>query len=327
MKQISLFLLTITFTLLIFTTILPAEQTDPNPPWKRKRWELEFTNQTPELFTYVDSTGDKKNYWYLVYTILNRTEKPIRLAIDICIKTDTNKYYQDIWHPLIEDQMISNEEKLGGLPLGVQKIRIKELKEELKYLNCKEIRDKKEIKPGETIKGIAVFKELDPRANELEVMVGGLIDIIKVSFTEPPEIKPVYEYEPKILKLAFSQAGDEFFKHDKPVTDPVDPRKFIRKREWLTRPYGPICDKETLPNLIKSLEEENPLIRNISWFLLRRITPVDPFQDTNFAYDPSLAIQENQKVITRWREWWERNNDRLTYNLSSNKFEIRSESE
>ncbi|MCK4908585.1 MAG: HEAT repeat domain-containing protein [Planctomycetes bacterium] len=314
---------------LLFCAIFLFALMNPTPASAqvRKRWELGFTNKTPQLFTYVDPNDNKTNYWYLIYTITNHTDDNIRLVLDICIKTDTNKYYQDTWQPIIEDGMISREEKLGGLPLGLQKVRIKELKAELKYLNTREIREKSEIKPKETITGIAVFKELDKQAKEYEVMVGGLVDMVKLSFTPPPDIQAVYGYEPKILKITYSHEGDEFSKHLQPVTDPVDPEKEVKKREWIIRRYGPIGDKDTLQNLIESLKDDNPLIRWIAWWLLRRMTTKDVHEKPAFTYQPSLTPNENQKAIKRWQEWWARNNEKLVYNQTDNRFEIKANPE
>lgn len=311
MRRIILF--TVIFLILYFLSPLKAL------PEVKKRWELDFTNDPPKVFTYTTPGGKKINYWYMIYTITNDTRDNIRLGIDISIKADTGEYYQDMFFPIVEDGMIALEEKLVGLGIGIQKERIKELKKELKYINCKELRDKNEIKAGETIKCIAAFKEVNRRANEIEVMIGGLVDVIKRRFDPPPmregtvEDRLLYEYECKIWKIIYHLPGDEFYDPNKPIRE--------IKKDWVIRNYGPIGSKKTLEVLIESLSEENPLLRWIGWWLLKKLT------GNEFKYNPAKSPDENKKSIDRWHEWWSRNKEYLEYNLNLNMFEVKKPEE
>jgi hypothetical protein len=279
----------------------------------KKRWELEFTHKAPKTFTYVDPLGKRINYSYFTYTITNFTEENIPVILDICIKAERDNYYQDGIHPIIEDGIITAEEKLDGLPLGIRKDRIQELKQELKYLNCQELRNKGQIKPKETIIGLAIFDEINPRTKSFEIMVGGLINIVK--YREKKEMEGTleeklrYEYECKILKISYLYAGDEFYAQFQKDTS-------ILKKEWIIRNYGPIGSKDTIPLLIKSLEDENPIVRWVAWWLVHRMT------DQNFDYNADLSPAENKEAIIRFQEWWAVNKENLVYNLLLNKFEV-----
>ncbi|MFC1524900.1 hypothetical protein ACFL5I_00765 [Planctomycetota bacterium] len=278
----------------------------------RERWELEFTHKPPRVFTYVDPLNNRTNHAYIIFSVTNPTTKNISLSLDFCIKTDKGRFYQDSIRPLVEGEIIVKEEKLGGLTLGLRKERIKELKQESKYLNCRELRDKAQIKPQETITGIAIFEEIDSRAKELDVMIGGLVDIVKQRYERDLEgileDKLVYEYECKLLKTTYASHGDEFYSHGK--------EKIKIKKTWVIRNYGPIGTKDTVPILIQSLEDMNPLIREIAFLLLRRLT------DQEFKYVPEKELGENKEAVLRWQEWWAVNKDRLVYDLSLNKFSI-----
>ena len=209
--------------------------------------------------------------------------------------------------------MIIQEEKLGGIAIGLRKYRIKELKQELKYLNCQEMRTKGKIESKETVVGIAIFTEIDPQARQFEVMIGGLVDVVKHRYQMELEgnlkDKLRYEYEVKIWKITYTYPGDEYYTQ-------VESLKEIKK-ERLVRNYGPIGDKNTILTSIKMLENENELLRRVARWILRRMT------DENFDYNPENPPEENKESILRWQEWWYINKGKLVYNLKRNKFEVK----
>ncbi len=88
------------------------------------------------------------------------------------------------------------------------------------------------------------------------------------------------------------------------------------KKSWVVRNYGPIGTKDTLPILIESLEDKNPLVREIAFLLLRKLT------DQEFEYALEKEPEENKEAVLRWQEWWAVNKDHLVYNLPLNKFSI-----
>ena len=74
------------------------------------------------------------------------------------------------------------------------------------YLNPREIRDARFIQPGQRIHGIAIFKNVDPRAHVYELHVSGLVDIVKITAVTEDEWK--MEYEPQTLKIRYERQGE-----------------------------------------------------------------------------------------------------------------------
>ncbi|MBI4713153.1 MAG: hypothetical protein HY762_07640 [Planctomycetes bacterium] len=284
----------------------------------KKRWEIELNYQPPRYFTYVDQLDSRHNYLYFVYTLTNKTTEPIRLAVDIVLKTSTNRYCQDSFYPLVEDEIIAAEEKLTGLPLGVRKDAAKKFKERGKYLNGRELWNRGEIKANEILTALAIFDGVDPSADEIEFFFGGLVDVIK-QHHEKGNPKLVQEYECKIYRILYTCAGDEFHR----VSQSWEEQLLGRK--WITRNYGPIGDKETVSKLVEALSyvgdkdkpEEGLAVRLAGWWLLKRLVNV------NANYDPTLPVEENKESILLVREWWYCNKEKLTYNWTLNRFEIK----
>lgn len=320
----------IIMALLVYFTITPAWSADEPFLSLRKRWEIDFSYQPIRIFTYNDPLNIRQNYWYCFYTLSNQTKETIKLNIDICLKANvtvtnaqpetapvaasgftpklTAQYYQDSYQPVIETEIISAVEKLGGFPLAIRQDTIAKFKEKLRYLNCRDLRERKEIKPNETIECIALFSGIDSRSDELELMIGGLVAPVK-QYYEKNNPKLFQEYESKIRWIVFSWTGDEFTKQHS--------QSLEIKKDWLIRNYGPIGDKETVSVLIDALTDENPIVRWVAWWLLRRLT------DNTFDYNPELAADSdvNKVSINNWREWWYLNREKLTYNQALNKFE------
>lgn len=310
----------------------------------KKRWEIDFEYRPLKVFTNIDPLGARKNYYYFTYTLTNKSDETTPLSMDICLKIDLThpdlvadgyqsrvKYYQNSMQPIIEENIIFTEEKLMGLSLGIRKDRVKELKEKLLYLNCQELRAKKDLFANETVTGIAIFEEVDPQARLYEIMVGGLVDVVKRRYpgeAQPDEVKdshvekdlqearsgktPDYEYENRIRKITYLCEGDEFNKQSRPLIEQVIAPK------WIIRNYGPIGEKNMLKTLVDSLTDENPAIRWSSCYLLRRLTGFS----FNYDADKEVSDEDNQKSVKLWQEWWYRNKEKLTYNKTLNQFQI-----
>lgn len=310
----------------------------------KKRWEVDFEYRPLKIFTNVDPLGARKNYYYFTYTLTNKSDETAPLNLDICLKIDLThpdlvaagnksrvKYYQDSLQPLVGENIIFTEEKLLGLSIGIRKDRVKELKEKLLYLNCQELRAKKDLFANETVTGIAIFEEVDPQARLYEIMVGGLVDVVKRRYpgeAQPDAVKdshiekdlqearsgktPTYEYENRIRKITYLCEGDEFNKQSRPLVEQVIAPK------WIIRNYGPMGEKTVLNTLIEALADENPAVRWSSFYLLRRLTGFA----FNYDSEKEAKDEENQKSLKLWQEWWYRNKEKLAYNTIMNQFQI-----
>ncbi|MFH1228623.1 MAG: hypothetical protein V1701_12070 [Planctomycetota bacterium] len=317
-----------TFILIIGLLMsLPAFAEDTSPmPTLKQRWEIDITYQPLKIFTYVDPAGANSYYWFLKYTLTNNTKESVKLNLDVSLKANirlktddkpsaffpklTSKFYQDSIYPIPERELISAEEKLAGFPAALREDTIAKYKKNLKYLNCKDLREKREILAGEKIEAIAIFTDVDARADEVEIFVGGLVDVIK-SFYRKEDKQFTQEYESKILHIVYTCKGDEFSKQF------VIPQQELK--EWQVTTYGPIGDKNTVDHLITGLADENPAARWISWWLLRRMT------DNTFDYNPDQDVETNKEPIEHWKEWWYCTKGKLEYNPTLNKFEPKPE--
>lgn len=329
-KKSKLFLIAFGLFLLSIPTFLITGQ-EIKSTTVRARWMLDIAVAPPKVFTYTSTNSEKQNYCYIIYQISNSTDDKIKLGIDICVraildeqKPEKDRYYQEAIQPLVEEQIIISEEGLEGLNPQLQKDRIKQLKKELKYLNRNDLRNKGEIKPEdkttqkpkETIKGLVIFNEFDPQTIKLEVMVGGLVDVIKWRYEPVPdpnssllEDRLVYEYECKIFKSIYECPGDEAWEQTREIREV--------KKEWLVKNYGPLAEKQSLESMLESLSDPNPLLRWTGWYLLNRLTGL------SFDYAPIKSVEDNEKSIKRWNEWWHRNKENIVYDSVLNKFEVR----
>ncbi len=79
------------------------------------------------------------------------------------------------------------------------------------------------IKPGETKRGVAVFKSVDPAADKLVLFVQGLTGDYKMEKGENGKLSPMY----RTLKIAFYRPGDAW----EVAVDPVT----LESKEWIWR--------------------------------------------------------------------------------------------
>jgi hypothetical protein len=203
------------------------------------------------------------------------------------------------------------------------------------YLNPREMRQHRFIKPGQKLMGVAIFRDVDPRARRIETHVSGLYDIFRVEQYTEEENKLVYEN--RVLKKANEFPGDEFNREKDVLTE--------RKSEWVIKPIGPVASKETLGALVNSLvtqlklEEEwekkqlapadrdaargktnlSSLDMNIAGRIIQQSTGV------NFGFDTDKTTLENQASIWRIHEWWLKWKAKLVFNEGTGRFESKDD--
>lgn len=198
---------------------------DPSYDWakdvsfRRDIWHLEFKFK-PVRMVSVDvpqETGvmKKKLIWYMVYTVTNpgkvlhpvqeengtykveTTDKPARFVPEFLLEsTELNKAYPDRVIPVALGPIRSREDPNRTFDTSVEIAA-------------------REIKPGETIWGVAMWEEIDPRIVRFSVYVKGLTNAYKWK-DEPGAYKtgdPLGKGRRlacKTLKLNFWRPGDEF---------------------------------------------------------------------------------------------------------------------
>jgi hypothetical protein len=204
------------------------------------------------------------------------------------------------------------------------------------YLNPREIRAHRFIQPGQRIHGIAIFKNVDPRAHVYEVHVSGLVDIVKITAVNEDEWK--MEYEPQTLKLRYERQGDAF-------EIERDVLYKLAKKEYVVKKIGPIASKDTIDRLVngladtlkKELEWKEKGVKDDALAKARTKDGIEPldtrvmamiFQlatEKDFKYDPTKDVLENQAAVWRIHEWWVTNRSKLVFNEITNRFEIKDD--
>lgn len=167
---------------------------------KLDSWELKFTSKPPRVLDVVEN--DKRvEYTYVVYDVANNTTQEVEFYPCFQIETDSGKVYTAGAWPKIEERVA---ERFGKDILGSR---------EMAGL----------VKPSETRRGVAVFKNIDAAADRLTLFVSGLTGDYKVEIGA--DGKAIAKY--RTLKTVFYRPGDEWAE----VIDPVT----RESAEWIWR--------------------------------------------------------------------------------------------
>lgn len=222
---------------------------------------------------------------------------------------------------------------------GIVEESILRFKEKGFYLNPRELRIKRFIQPGEELHGIAIFTDVDKKANLIETHVSGLQDIFVIDKdkTDPEEL--VLSYENRVFVVQYTFRGDAYERARDQLLPP--PKKF-----WITRNVGPIASKEAIDALVEMMVEY--LKKEWDW-RIKGLTPeeiekfrhdmgltasdvhnaAEAFQRAfvvpDFKYDRDKSPWENRYSIWKMHEFWLRNKHRVRFNYKLNRYEIHEE--
>lgn len=202
---------------------------DPNFEWakdvdfRRDIWHLQFKFK-PLRMIPVDvpqSTGvmKRKLIYYLVYNVTNDgkvfhptkgedgtykiepTEKPVRFIPEFLLQShEFNKTYPD-----------------RVIPVALGPIRTRE--DAQRTFDTSVDMASREIKPGETVWGVAMWEDVDPRIDRFSIYVGGLTNAYKWqdapgAYKAGDPIGKGRRLARKTLRLNFWRPGDEFNQTD-----------------------------------------------------------------------------------------------------------------
>lgn len=264
------------------------------------------------------------------------------------------RFYANVIDPEVEYKIIEHHARLGNRSDGIVRETIESFKkgfekdppEEMRgrwkkgdrlYLNPREIREARFIQPGQRIMGIAIFKNVDPRAMVYEMHVSGLVDIVKLVAVTEDEWK--MEYEPWTLKVRYFRYGDPFeIERDVVLRQPKAP-------EYVVKKIGPVASKDTIDRLVLALadalkKEKDWKDNNLDAEKLQKarasegIDALDGrimamvFQratNQDMGYDGTKDILENERVIWRIHEWWITNRSKLVYEEIQNRFVVKDD--
>jgi hypothetical protein len=260
------------------------------------------------------------------------------------------RFYSNVIAPEAEYAVIEHDLKLGnrirdrelqhwvngllGGNRGIVEESILNFKKKNYYLNPREARIKGHIQPGETIHGIAIFQDVDPRANVIETHVSGLYDIFVLEAATDEE--NVLSYENRVFIQTYEFRGDAFERTKDQLLPPP-------KKKWVTKRIGPIASKETMTALVDMFVQY--LKQELEW-RLQGLTPdeiaaerhrrgivdadihgaADVFQRAmavvEFGYNRDLSPWENRHALWRIHEFWLTNKSRIRFNFAANRYEV-----
>lgn len=113
--------------------------------------QVDFGWSIPEYFSMDDGPEDEKKYLIWVFSIRNTIDKEITVPVATLLSTDTDKYYEPKYIPEIAEEVSECVEK---------------------YLSSDKM--KGEYAPGVTRRGIAMFEDIDPYAQKINIYMTGL---------------------------------------------------------------------------------------------------------------------------------------------------------
>ncbi len=159
-------------------------------------WSMDFEIDKFGSVNVTTKSGKTKTVWYLAYTLTNNSGQDAPLApVHFRLDTDTDKTYREMTHKKAEELL--------------------EKKWDRKLVTSREREDT--LADGDTMRGLAIFGELDEETDKIVITVTGLEDVVYRVGTKR-------FYQKRGLQLEWSRPGDEYFTER-------DPLKF-KKRSW-----------------------------------------------------------------------------------------------
>jgi hypothetical protein len=113
--------------------------------------EIDLGWSVPEYFAGYKDAENEKNFLIWVFSIGNTIDKAISISVATILLTDTGKYYDAKYIPEIAEKVSEDGEK---------------------YLSSDKM--KGEYDPGVTRKCVAVFEDIDPYAQKINIFMTGL---------------------------------------------------------------------------------------------------------------------------------------------------------
>ncbi len=176
------------------------------------RYEMDIEVGRLHHITAHDITGGGKVYWYLPFKITNNTDKERDIHVHVKATTDSK-----VW---VKDDSEEGGKLVARTYVGISDPHaLKALRKKFrnpKLLSITEMSGK--IAAGASKEGVAVFMDLDPEMDRMDVRIYGLVDPVDDRGT----VKAV---ERKALSLKYERLGDEI--------RPTEDMMRLLKKEWI----------------------------------------------------------------------------------------------
>jgi len=176
------------------------------------RYEMDIEVGKLHHVTVHDVIGGGKTYYYLPFKITNGTDKERDLLIHVKATTDSKVWVADDSE---EGGKLVARTYVGMSDAPVLKVLRKKFRNP-KLMSLSEMSGK--IAPGASKEGVAIFHDLDPEMDRMDLRIYGLVDPVDDRGT----VKAV---ERKALSLKYERLGDEI----RPTEDMLR----LLKKEWV----------------------------------------------------------------------------------------------
>ena len=135
-------------------------------------------------------------YWYLVYTLENKSEHAGDFFVTLRATSDKGRRYSDLALPSVEERI----EK-------VEKRRFHSKSDLLDNDAEGGFGTARRFAPGDKLECVAIFNPIDPEADKITIRVHGLVDDIQIE--ELPG--GGYKVTERVFVLNYERPGDEFY--------------------------------------------------------------------------------------------------------------------
>ncbi len=178
------------------------DRVDPNDI-QGERWTLDFKYAHPEPIVVLSPQGERQVYWYVVYTVVNRSKEDHLFAPSFTLVTDMASVHKAGIHP----RVLAEIKKRRKVPF---------------LQSPGKMYGKVRQGPDNARTSVAIFPPIDRQTDAFTILVGGLsgeyVERPRPGAPEdaPPEEKVVRLR--KTLALEYKLPGDEWWLNlDKPL--------------------------------------------------------------------------------------------------------------
>lgn len=166
---------------------------------KASPWMISVEEPALRMIAPRSGVGAGRVYWYLRYTLHNKTDQDHDLFVSVLAHTETGKTYSDLYLPGVERAAERRERRnLWGKSDQVELLAKRDPKDpKYQYFT---------LKAGERRHCIAVLNDIDPTAGKVKLELSGLSNELRLLTRE--DGKRVLET--RVQELSFERSGDEF---------------------------------------------------------------------------------------------------------------------
>jgi len=196
----------------------------PEPSEVPATWELDFRNERPRpIRVTVPGADEPSTFWYLLYTLTNRTKKDRELAMQFVLYTDTG-------------QVIRSGKKVPAAVFNtIRKTHNNPLLKDLGAKAGKILQGDDNAKDG-----VAIWRDFDPKAGKVDLFITGLSgDTALIKLPKPitvterdayGKVRTITKTEiilARTLQLTYQVAGEASARFTTPTK--------LLKKKWVMR--------------------------------------------------------------------------------------------